>query len=231
MIYSSIDIGSNEIKFIVMEYNDNKFNVLASYSVKSFGIKRGIITDPNLLVKSINEGNRNIEKQIGFKLDKAIITLPCYDTDTNLYETETESSGIISGADISNVLKKIIKENLDSDREVVNISPIYFNIDNEDKIIDPKGMQGYKLGLKALISTMPKELVLSYINVLKEASIDVIDICYNVIGDYYVSKKEEYNDTAGAVINIGHSKIEIGIFNKGLLITPLLLTLPNTKHL
>lgn len=218
MIYSSIDIGTDTIKFVVMEYIDNKFNILASTNTKTFGIKRGVISDKDLLAKSLIEGNKDIEKQLGFKINKAIITLPCYDSDISLCSGETEVSSVVSGSDISNVLNKIIKENLESDREVITVSPIDFNVDNEEKVLDPKGLKSYKLGCRTLISTMPKELVYSYLEVLNIASIEVIDLCFNTVGDYYTVKKEEYSDNIGAVINIGHSKTEIGIFNKGLLV-------------
>ena len=44
-IYSSVDIGSDTIKIAVCELYKGKLNLLASSSVKSNGIKKGLITD------------------------------------------------------------------------------------------------------------------------------------------------------------------------------------------
>ena len=44
-IYTGIDLGSYAIKIVVSEYVNGKFQVLASTSVRSKGIKNGLITD------------------------------------------------------------------------------------------------------------------------------------------------------------------------------------------
>ena len=59
-IYTGIDIGSDTVKIAVCELNKNKLNLLAASSVKSKGIKRGLIVNvdeaSDSLQKAINEG-------------------------------------------------------------------------------------------------------------------------------------------------------------------------------
>ena len=57
-IYTSIDIGTNSIKFVVGEYFNHKVYVLASHSVDSKGIKKGLIVEPGLVVEAIQERNK-----------------------------------------------------------------------------------------------------------------------------------------------------------------------------
>ena len=47
-IYTSIDIGSDTIKVVTCELYHNKLNLLAASSVKSKGIKKGLIIDAEL---------------------------------------------------------------------------------------------------------------------------------------------------------------------------------------
>ena len=42
-VYTSIDIGSDTIKVVVTELCNNKINLLAASSIKSEGIKKGLI--------------------------------------------------------------------------------------------------------------------------------------------------------------------------------------------
>ena len=78
-IYTSIDMGSDSIKIVVAEvYNDDMY-ILASTSRRSKGIKRGIIVDKENAVTSLNKAIEDIEKQVGFRIDKAIISVPSND--------------------------------------------------------------------------------------------------------------------------------------------------------
>ena len=55
-IYTSIDIGSDTIKFLVGEEKDGKVYVLSAHTIKSKGIRKGLIVDSNLVVNTIKDG-------------------------------------------------------------------------------------------------------------------------------------------------------------------------------
>lgn len=55
-IYTSIDIGSDTVKILVGEVIHDKVYVLASNSIKSKGIRKGLIVDSNLVVNTIKDG-------------------------------------------------------------------------------------------------------------------------------------------------------------------------------
>lgn len=229
MIYASIDIGSDTIKIVLGEVLDERLNVLASVNTRVVGIKKGIIIDKDMVCKSINLALDEIEKQCGFRLDKAIISLPCYDAMVNVYNGEVYTDGIINGDSIINCFKSAIKGNVPDDREVITVFPIDFIVDDEDKYYDPKGVNGYKLESRILVSTLPKELVYPYLEVLEMCQVEVIDLALSSVCDYAQASREEFKKQAGAVVNIGDSKTEVAIFNKGLLVKTDILPLGSRK--
>ena len=169
MIYASIDIGSYTTKIVVVRYikEENSYDVLASTKVQTVGVKKGIITDKAMALRTINTAVEEIKKQIGFKIDKAIINIPCYDLDVTIHNGLIYTDdGIIDGKDISKCFKNTIKDNIREDREVITVFPIDFTIDDDDKVRNPIGKNGYKLECRMLISTVPKELVYSYLDLL-----------------------------------------------------------------
>jgi len=219
MIYAAIDIGSDTTKIVVVRYNNKSYDVLASTNIRTVGVKKGLIVDKAMVKKSIMLGLSETEKQLGFKLDKAIINLPCYDLDVKMHEGLVYTDdGIVDGKDIIKCFKDTIKDNVREDREVITVFPIDFTVDDEDKYRDPKGINGYKLETRLLISTLPKELVYSYLDILNDCGIEVIDLCIGPVADYYQAYRTEFDNSLGAVINIGDSKTEVSVFNKGLLV-------------
>ena len=157
MIYSSIDIGSDTIKICVGKITNNSLDILASSKTRSVGIKKGLIIDKDLAMQSIILALNEIETELGFKIDKAVITVPLYDVKVDIYNGCSYADGEITGTDVITCFKSSVST-IDVDKEVVTVFPIDFKIDDEIVVTDPKGMKGNKLECRMLISTIPKEL-------------------------------------------------------------------------
>ena len=218
MIYSSIDIGSDEIKICVGKVTDGSLDILASSKTRSVGIKKGLIVDSELAMQSIILALNEIESKLGFKIDKAVITVPLYDVKVDIYNGCSYTEGEITGTDVITCFKSSVST-IDVDKEVVTVFPIDFLIDDEIKTTDPKGMKGNKLESRMLISTIPKENVYPYLELLEKCNVEVIDLSFGVINDFYHMKdNDDYNKSSGIVIDMGNDKTEIAVFNKGLLV-------------
>ena len=90
-IYTCIDIASDTVRILVYEYFEKKYRTLAVSSVRSKGIKHGKIVDEDLLIQRLKLALDDIEKRIGIKVKKAIITIPAFDTE---YSTSIEAPTI-----------------------------------------------------------------------------------------------------------------------------------------
>ena len=216
MIYSCIDIGSDTVKIIVGEINE-EVHILSRINNKMEGIKKGLIKDKELVIKSLKETLDKSEKDLGFRIDKAVISVPIYDMDVSLYHGLCYPDGKITGDDVITCFKSVVS-NIDSYNEVVTVFPIDFTVDDDIKTNDPKGIEGNKLESRMLISTIPKEIVIPYFEVLKEVGIEVIDLSIGLINDFYNISRDRLKENYTALVDLGHDKCEIGIFNKGLLI-------------
>ena len=224
MIYSSIDLGSDTIKIVVAKINDNTFDILASSETRSVGIKKGMIVDSDLAIKSITIALDEIEKQLGFRIDKAVITVPLYDSHVDIYNGLCYPDGEITGDDVITCFKSSVST-IDLDKEVVTVFPIDFLIDDENRVHDPKGITGTKLESRMLISTVPKENVYPFLEILEKCNVEVIDLSFGVINDFYNMKdNSDFLKGSGAVIDIGNDKCEIAIFNKGLMVEGVVMT-------
>ncbi|NLA33797.1 MAG: cell division protein FtsA [Tenericutes bacterium] len=220
-IYTSIDIGSDSIKVVVGEIIAKRLHILASTCVRSVGISKGLIVDQSMVAKSINLAIREIESMLGVKIDKAIITVPSNNRELKIVSSQVKvesSDWEVSSNDIVKSLKKALDNKIEKERELVTIIPIGFSLDNKEGIKEPLGLIGKKLGVKAIISTVPKRNVYSVLNVLKECNIEVVDLALSPVGDYYMAKNKDLDSKLGAIVNIGSETTNISIFNKGIMI-------------
>ena len=218
-IISSIDIGSFSIKIVVGEIVKKKLNILAVSNTPSKGIKKGLIINAEAFMNSLKKGLDKIEETLGLKLKKTIVNIPINNAKFSITEgstTITSESKAISGNDIARALQGCVYNKFKATEELVTIMPIYFEADDK-KIEDPKNIIADKLKAKSVIITTPKKNVYSVLTCLEKLGLEVIDITFNSIGDYFATDYKENKKEVGAVVNIGHDITTIAIFNKGVL--------------
>ena len=221
-IYTSIDLGSDSIKMIVAEKLNRRFHVLAKSSIRSVGIKKGIISDVKMAIQSIKLAKEEIEKQIDFKINQAIITVPSNNCIFDIIKGDCKISGedgTVIGADISNCIKQAVLSKRKENYEVVTVETIQFSVDDsKDGVKNPFGLYGEDLSVKAVMTSIPKAYLYPIIEVFKGCNIEIVDMAFSATGDYYEIKSKESDSKVGAIINIGADVTNVSIYNKGIMI-------------
>ena len=220
-IYSSIDIGSNNIKIVVCELFQNKLNLLASVSSKSKGIKKGVVVDEDLATKSVQKAFNQIEDTLGIKIKKVIASVPSFNAEYSVAKGTiniNNEDSIITVEDINKVINVSVKNNPYTLREIVTVLPVDYLIDNETYTKKPLGKQAKTLGCRCVLVTTPKKNVYSILSILEKNGVEVVDISLNNIGDLYSFNNKEFEDEVGAIINIGSDITSVSLYNKSILI-------------
>ena len=219
-IYTSVDIGSDTIKVVVCELYKNKLNLLAATSEKSFGIKKGLITDVELVKSSLIKAFNQINDMLGIEVTEVIATIPSYFTDFSIVTGKKKilnENGQIRSKDIVDVIENSYSDFNDSGREILTVLPIDFKIDGEI-VLDPKGMNGNLLQVRGILITLPKKNVYSVTSILASIGIKVVDISLGGLSDYNAFRTRETDLKAGAIVNIGSETTDISLFNKGIMV-------------
>ena len=142
-IISSLDIGSSTVKVVVGEMYKDELNVLSASEVKSKGIKRGIIVNPEEALISIKEAFNRTEDMLGIKVNKVILTVPSYYAEFLVVDGEIEvknENGIVGSKEVISVLQSCVYNKVPNNKEFVAITPIEFKLDNEKKTITIKSI-------------------------------------------------------------------------------------------
>ena len=220
-IYTSIDIGSYSIKIIVGEYINDKLHVLASTCVESKGLKKGLIVDPDLVLKSLKNAISEVNEKLGMNIKKVIVNVPDYNTRfkevTGIIDIRSNGN-VITSEDVNRVIKDSVYNELDTGYELVTVIPISYFIDDGKETSKPVGKNGQKLEIKGIMISTPKKNVYSVLSIIEKASLEVTDITISGLSDYYEIRNEKIDNKVGAVINLGHEKTTVSIFNEGIIV-------------
>ncbi len=219
MIYTSVDLGSSSIKIVVSLKNNLKFYTLASTKVKSKGIKKGLIKDKDEALSSLKEAISNINKDLGCEIKEVFLNFPLFGAHSTIETSEIEvDGGVITTDHIKKVINKTVRENIPKDMEVLYLEPIVFGLDSDLQVENPKGLTSSTLEVRCAVSVIEKEFLYEYLELLHVAGLEVVDVTYGIIGDYYENIGHDTKNKIGAVVNLGYGKTEIALFNKGILL-------------
>lgn len=217
-IYTSVDIGTDTIKVVVAELYKGKLNLLAASSVKSNGIKKGLITDVEGASHSLKTAIHDVEEMLGISIKKVLVNIPSYFAEFVKVEGEIKvDGGTVDGRHISKVLESAVKGS-NFDKEIVTVIPIDFSLDQQSGIADPKGLLGEVLRVRAVLSLVPKKNIYSVVSLVDNIGLEVVDISLGGIGDINAFRDKNVLSKLGALINIGYETTSVSVYNKGIII-------------
>ena len=219
-IMSSLDVGSNELKLVVGEIIKDKLNILCTCTIPINCIKKGKIIDKKALKISLEQLFNDAEKKLGFKVNKTLVTVPSTSATFMIGKAKidvTNEDAFITSKDIINVIKLSAKDVLQDNLELVTIMPINYTLEDGTKVINPKKLFSKTLEVKTVIISGLKKDIYPILECLEEINIDIIDIAFDSLGDYFSFKNKNIEEKIGVIINIGASKTTVSIFNKGVL--------------
>lgn len=214
-IYTSIDIGSDTVKILVGEVIHDKVYILASNSIKSKGIRKGLIVDSNLVVNTIRDGIKGINEELGFDIKKVIVNVPDYNVKFMYVTGKINVNGVVDTEKINKVIKDSTYNKIEDDYELVTVIPLEFVLDDEKVLDMPAGNECKTLSLKGIMVTVPKKNVYSVISVVENAGLEIVDIILPGLADYYQVRTEKLDNKVGAIINLGHETVNVSIINCG----------------
>ena len=87
--------------------------------------------------------------------------------------------------------KNVVQDNM----ELVNITPLYYTLDDSSKTDIPVNTFSRSLEVKSIITSSSKDDVYKYLRVLDNLGVSVVDISYDVVGNYFAFKTYDGNYT------------------------------------
>ncbi len=219
-IMASLDVGSDRVKLIVGEIVKKRLNVLAVAESESFGVKNGIVEDPNLLLEPLENVILKCEEVIGLKIKQMIVSVPAVNSDFQVVTGSVpinNEGNMIEGRDVIRVLQKAVKSKMKTDLEYISLMPTSFSLDDNRIVKDPKGLTSKLLSVRGVMVSTPKKNIYPILACLEKLGVDVLDIILSPIGDYFELKNKDQDKGVGVVINIGDETTTTSIFNKGVL--------------
>ena len=220
-VIAGIDIGTTHIRVLVGEImTDGNINIIGVGTSPSEGIKKGIIIDLERTVDSIVKATSEAERMVGSKIDS--VNVGIVGSHISLVNNRgvvavTRSDKEITEQDVERVLQAARVIALPQEKEIIDVIPREFIIDNYDGIRDPVGMLGVRLEVEAMCVTGSMTSLRNLLRCVEMAGLGVNAMILNSIanGDICLSRDEK--ELGVFLIDLGGGKTEIAFYQHGAL--------------
>ena len=220
-IMSCLDIGNASIKFIVAEIKDRNLYVLTSSIVSNEALKKDMTMDYGILEEQIKKILSDTKEKLGVEIKKTLLVIPSDSASFTINRAKIDiknEDNLITTEDMLKVVNLSGKNVTQDNMELVNITPLYYTLDDSSRTDLPVNTFSKSLEVKSIITSSTKEDVYKYLKILDNLGISVVDISYDVVGNYFALKTDDMDTTCGVIIDIGYLSTSVSIYNKGVLV-------------
>jgi cell division protein FtsA len=212
--FTGLDIGTSSVKVLVAEYTDNEMNVIGVSSVKSAGVKDGIIVNIDVAAGAIKKALEQAEEKSGIRVDRVNVGLPA-----NLLQIEptqgmipvTTDSQEITDLDVENVVKSALTKSMTPEREVISFIPEEFVVDGFQGIKDPRGMMGIRLEMRGMLYTGPRTILHNLRKTVERAGVQVENIVISPLALTRSVLNEGEREFGATVIDLGGGQTTVAV--------------------
>jgi cell division protein FtsA len=213
-----LDIGTNTVRVVITEVIEGEPEIVGIGDAESKGLRRGVISKPDLAVDSIKRAVENAERMSGLNVHNVYVGL------AGLHIKGQNNEGVIgipgrhreiSREDIKRVIDSACAISIPSGREVADVLPQEYRVDEQEGIDDPLGMLGSRLSVSVHIVTSPVAAKQNVITSVNRAGFHVADVYLSQLAAAEAILTDEDREYGVAVVNIGGETTSLAIYQRG----------------
>lgn len=216
-IYVSLELCENDLKILVAEYFNTRFNILKVDRKHTNAISDFKIVDKELLQNDIRSLVDDCSNKLGAKIEQVILVLPAYNFKRlPLRSTVIPDNGVISKKDIARAISNSLKAKVDFDVMVINPMINKYTING----ISTRRMPEKEICDEVIVDIdllcADKDMTYDYVSAVEGAGIKVLDITLNT---YSIGKEaslfEESLKQNLICLDIERNSTYLSLFSKG----------------
>ena len=213
-----LDIGTTNVRAVIGEPLDGRLEVVGIGEVESKGLRKGVIVNPDAAVEAIKRAVEAAELMSGLTAHDAYVAL------AGSHIKGHNSQGVIAVSsrhreigreDIQRVIDAACAVSIPSGREIADVLPQEYTVDDQDGIGDPLGMLGSRLAASVHIITSPIAAKQNIITSVNRAGLSVADMMLAQLAAGEAVLTDEDREFGSALVDIGGETTSLAIYQRG----------------
>lgn len=220
--YVGLDIGTSNVRCVIgmldNQDGENEVSVIGVGQSANIGMRKGSVVHIEDVTLSINEAVSEAERMAGVRVSGATVNV------NGAHISSQPSHGVVAisspNRQISDDDRMRVEEaatviNLPANRDIIQVFAKNYQIDGQDNIKDPVGMQGVRLEVDTVVVTAGLPLLRTLDQAIDKAQIKVHNHTISSLAAAEAVLDRKQKESGTAVIDIGAGTTNIVVIEEG----------------
>lgn len=217
----ALDIGTTKIACIVGKKNNyGKLEIIAIGREESHGVMRGMVSNIDKTVESIEKAVSQAEAKAGIKIKNVHVGIAGQHIRSLQHRgilTRNQPTQEIGQIDINRLVDDMHKLALDPGERIIHVLPQEYIVDNEQGIKEPIGMCGSRLEANFHIITGQVAAAQNIEKCVSKAGLKMSSLILEPLASAAAVLDDEEKEAGVALVDIGGGTTDIAIFQDGII--------------
>jgi cell division protein FtsA len=213
-----LDIGTSSVRVVIAELLDGQLDIAGVGEAESRGLRKGMISKPDLTVEAIRRAVEAAELMSGLTVNQVYVGLAGASIEGQNSKGMITVPGRhreITREDIGRVIEMACNVQIQSGREIADYLPQEYTVDGQEGIDDPLGMLGTRLEVSVHIITSPVAAKQNVVTSVNRAGYTVASVYLSHIAAAEAVLTDDDKEYGVAVVNIGGETTSLAIYQRG----------------
>ncbi|MGZ3517415.1 MAG: cell division protein FtsA [Vulcanimicrobiaceae bacterium] len=215
---AGLDIGTTKTCAVVATEGPNGLEIIGYGEAPSLGMRKGVVTDLEETIKSIEAAVEKAERMAGIHIADAYVAV----TGEHIRSTNNRAVVAVQSEDrevgISDVRRVVDASNiinLPADRQIIHALPRYFTVDGQEGVEDPIGMAGGRLEVDTHIITGGTTFITNVLKCVHRAGLESAGLVFEPLASSASTLLDEERQVGVVLLDIGGGTTDIAVYSGG----------------
>lgn len=221
-IYAAVEIADHEIRLVVGEFFDTRFNILRVERTPVKGVEDKRIVNEQLVVNGIRKIVKLANDALGFTIERVLLAIPSVTVERHNKRVNVYPEGGSKRIRLSHIqggLNEAITYKPNPDLELVNVGCIKYITNGITSRKMPIDESADMMIMDIDLLYADKEIVYSYARCIEKAGLEILDVC---LDSYAIAQEaavfEQTVDKYVVLIDIARQNTTLSLFTHGKLV-------------
>jgi len=218
-----LDIGTTKIAcFVGRKTEHDKIEILSMGKSESVGVSRGVVSNIEKTVQSINSAIEEAQDRIDGELKITEVNVGIAGQHISSLQhrgmlTRDSLDNEVSQVDIDNLIGDMHKLVMQPGEEIIHVIPQEYIVDDEKGIKDPIGMSGIRLEANFHIITGNMGAAKNIKKCVNKVGLTVGEMVLEPLASSEAVLSEEEKEAGVVLVDIGGGTTDVAIFQEGII--------------